>query len=242
MPVLQRRDREAVKRRFDTEIKQVVDITLYTQASIGLYIPGRECRTCGPTQELIEEVSALSSRINLEVVDIYKSPDSATVQGVDRIPALVIGGRGDGAVKFFGMPSGFEFAILLDSIVASSSRRSKLHIETRRQLKRLKEDVHIRVFVTPNCQYSPPVARVAHWMALESPRVTADVIQIQDFPDMAGVYRVMGVPKTVINDKVQFTGAVPEDVFVQRVLNAAGVEEADAEEVEDVYDKVTPIA
>ena len=57
-------------------------------------------------------------------------------------------GHRDG-VKYYGVPSGFEFAMLLDTIVAASSNRSPLQLETRRRLKRMKGDVHIQVFVTP---------------------------------------------------------------------------------------------
>ncbi len=34
-------------------------------------------------------------------------------------------------------------------------------------------------------------------------------------------YQVMGVPKTVVDDRVEFVGAVPEDEFVAHVLEAA---------------------
>jgi hypothetical protein len=44
-----------------------------------------------------------------------------------------------------------------------------------------------------------------------------------EFPDLAARYRVMGVPKTVVNDRVEFVGAVPEGEFVRHVLEAAGV-------------------
>ena len=33
-------------------------------------------------------------------------------------------------------------------------------------------------------------------------------------------YQVQGVPKTVINDRVEFAGALPEPRFVQQVLQA----------------------
>jgi hypothetical protein len=33
----------------------------------------------------------------------------------------------------------------------------------------------------------------------------------------------MGVPKTIVNETVEFLGAVPEDEFVAQVLRAAGV-------------------
>lgn len=37
---------------------------------------------------------------------------------------------------------------------------------------------------------------------------------------MAQRYHVYGVPKTVINDQVEFEGAVPEQVFMRQVLSA----------------------
>ena len=61
------------------------------------------------------------------------------------------------------------------------------------------------------------MARLAHKMAVESPRVTAEVVEISEFPFLAQKYRVMGVPKTIINDKVEVEGAVPEPTFLQQL-------------------------
>ena len=65
-------------------------------------------------------------------------------------------------------------------------------------------------------------------MAIESGRVTADVVEIQEFPALAQAYGVRGVPLTVINDAVTFSGAVTEEEFLSRLLEAVG--EADAAE------------
>ena len=242
VPIIQQRDRKAVEARFSTELKRDVSLTLYTQSSAGgLFVPGRQCQYCGPTQELVEEVSDLSPRIHLEVVDFYQNRDDAVSRGVERIPALVIGNGQNGAARFFGMPSGFEFSLLLDSIIAASSRRSSLQLETRRRLKELEQDVHIKVFVTPTCQHSPTVARVAHAMALESRRVTADVVEVQEFPELSRSYGVIAVPKTVINDTVHFTGAVPEDVLLKRVLQAVGARDPDGDDADQVSYPSTPI-
>ncbi len=57
-------------------------------------------------------------------------------------------------------------------------------------------------------------------MAIENEHITADVIEVSEFIDLAQRYRVQGVPKTVINDRVEFAGALPEPRFVQQVLQA----------------------
>ena len=62
--------------------------------------------------------------------------------------------------------------------------------------------------------------RLAQHMAVASEKVTATVIEANEFPEMSQRYRVMGVPKVVINDRVEFEGAVPEPHFVDAVLKA----------------------
>ena len=63
---------------------------------------------------------------------------------------------------------------------------------------------------------------MAHAVALETPQITADVVEIQEFPDLAQAYGVRSVPLTVINEYTRFAGPVPEAEFVQKVL-AVGV-------------------
>ncbi len=63
-------------------------------------------------------------------------------------------------------------------------------------------------------------------MAMESPHVTADVIEANEFPDLSARYVVQAVPKTVVNDKAEFLGAVPERRFLQEVLAGSAGEQA----------------
>jgi alkyl hydroperoxide reductase subunit AhpF len=67
--------------------------------------------------------------------------------------------------------------------------------------------------------------RLAQQMAIASPRVTAQCIEANEFPELSQRYRVMAVPKIVINDRVEFEGAIPEPNFVAAVLQAAAPEE-----------------
>ena len=62
--------------------------------------------------------------------------------------------------------------------------------------------------------------RLAQHMAIASDRVTATAIEATEFPDMAQAYQVSGVPKIVINDRVEFMGALPESQFLEAVLQA----------------------
>jgi predicted DsbA family dithiol-disulfide isomerase len=61
-------------------------------------------------------------------------------------------------------------------------------------------------------------------MAVEFANVTADIVEANEFPDLSRRYGVSGVPKVIINDTVEFTGAVPEPTFVAAIQQAAGVD------------------
>jgi alkyl hydroperoxide reductase subunit AhpF len=64
--------------------------------------------------------------------------------------------------------------------------------------------------------------RLAQHMAVASERVRATAIEATEFPDLSRTYQVMAVPKIVINDRVQFEGALPEREFLDAVVRAAG--------------------
>ena len=59
-------------------------------------------------------------------------------------------------------------------------------------------------------------------MALASPHVTAAAVAAVEYPDLVQQYRVTGVPKTVINERTEILGAVPEASFVSQVLESVG--------------------
>ena len=73
------------------------------------------------------------------------------------------------------------------------------------------------------------MARAAHAFAVANPNVRAEVIEASEFPEMSRRYQVMGVPKTVINDQAEFVGAVPDEIFVNAVLESIGKEAVDWE-------------
>lgn len=58
-------------------------------------------------------------------------------------------------------------------------------------------------------------------MAVESPNVTADVIEVSEFPELIQRYQVRGVPKTIVNDALSVEGAVPELSLLNLVKEGA---------------------
>jgi alkyl hydroperoxide reductase subunit AhpF len=99
----------------------------------------------------------------------------------------------------------------------------------RKRLRKLKKGVLLQVFVTPSCPYCPQMARLAYHMALESPHITAEVIEAQEFPELSQRFNVRAVPTTLVDGKTTIPGAVPDTVLmdtIERVVQPAGLAEA----------------
>jgi glutaredoxin-like protein len=184
-----------------------------------------ECQYCAETRQLVEEVADLSDRLEAEVYDFVADERVAKEYGVDKIPAVAVVGEQDYGIRFYGIPSGYEFTSLLEAIQAAAGEEHDLSEETQVYLSELTDPVHMQIFVTPTCPYCPQSVVLAHQMALVSPMVRADMVEAQEFPHLSTKYQVMGVPRTVINDSTHVEGAAPEQMVLEKLQEALTSEE-----------------
>ena len=149
MAFLSPNDQNEIKRLFE-QLSGDVRLIHFTQRESPLFLPGQECETCKDTRLLLEEIVGLSDKIHLEAHDFVAENEIAREHAIDRIPALVMTADGvKGKVRYFGMPSGYEFSVLLGSLLDASLGKSALSEETVKVLQGLDKDLHIQVFVTP---------------------------------------------------------------------------------------------
>lgn len=224
MEILNKEVKEATKKKLDEEMKEKVTLFFFTQEPSRLIVPnhlkGQECMFCKETRELLKEVSTLSDKIELTIYDFVGDKEKAAEYGIDKIPATIILGQKDYGLRFFGIPSGYEYSSLIEAILDVSKGKTELSQKTRETLKTIDKDIHLQVFVTPTCPYCSLAVRLGHQFALESPRIRADMVESTEFPHLAHKYNVFGVPKTVINENIFIDGAVPEETFLENVLKA----------------------
>lgn len=164
-------------------------------------------------------MAPLSDKLALEVKNFISDKEDVQKYNVDKIPAICLIGQKDHGLRMYGIPSGYEFMTLIETLLRISSRNSGLNDKSKNLLKQIKKPVHIQVFVTPTCPYCPRAAMTGLQLAQESDLVTCDVVEISEFPHLAQKYGVMGVPKVLLNENHGFEGAVPEDLFVEQVIH-----------------------
>lgn len=90
-------------------------------------------------RELMKEIASLSSKTSLELVE-------ASVEA----PAIVLGGRLKGALRFVGLPLGYELSVFVDAIKFSSTGRTNLAKKSRERIAGLRSARQVRVFTTPD--------------------------------------------------------------------------------------------
>lgn len=211
MPLLDKETAEQVKQEL-ADLAGPVRLVMFTQKF--------ECDYCAETRQLVEEVAALSGQLTAKVYNFVTDKEKAEELGVDKIPAIAVVGAEDYGVRFYGIPSGYEFTSLLHAIRMVAAGKAELSEEGMQALAEVTEPMHMQVFVTPTCPYCPMSVVLAHQMAIASQMVRADMVEATEFPHLAMKYQVMGVPRTVINETAHIEGAAPEPMVLEKLQGA----------------------
>jgi glutaredoxin-like protein len=182
-----------------------------------------ECQFCRETRELAEEVTGLTDNLAIEVYDFQKDEQKARELGIDNIPALAIlsGDGTDYSIRFYGIPSGYEFVSLLERFELVASGDSGLSDEVRSILEKIDQPTALQVFVTPTCPYCPRAVVTAFRFAVANKHIKASMVEATEFPHLSHKHGVGGVPHTVIGDSEQpMVGAYPEEAAAKMVVAA----------------------
>ena len=144
MALLKDEDRQHLIEEFKALQNRVV-LLMFTQEL--------ECQYCRETRMIAEEVAELSDSISLEVYNFVTDKEVAERYEIDKIPAIAVLRDGenptDYGIRFYGIPSGYEFSSVIEDIMMISQGESGLSDASKAQVAALADPVHIQVFVTP---------------------------------------------------------------------------------------------
>ncbi len=216
MALLDEKIRQEVKGALG-ELPNPVRLVMFTQEF--------ECQFCRETRQLIEEVASLDDQISAEIHNFVVDKELALEYGIDKIPAVAVIGEKDYGIRFFGIPSGYEFSSLIESIRLASSGKPNLSPAGLEMAQAIDKPVHIQVYVTPTCPYCPQAVVLGFNLALASDHVKADMVEATEFPHLAQKYQVMGVPRSVINEAFHIEGAAPEPMVLDKIKEALAAAE-----------------
>lgn len=204
---------EAVRRSLG-QLARPVRLVLFTQGATA-------CTTCREQRQLLEELVALSDRLSLEVKDLVADASEARRLGILRVPTTAVIGERDYGVRFVGVTAGYEFASLVEAISLVAEGSSGLGPELEQLVAMITEPTHIEVMVTLTCPYCPKMVQLTHRLAVANEHIRADMVESAEFPELVERYEVSGVPRTVVNERPAFEGALPPPAAILEILKVA---------------------
>ena len=141
MPLLSEKDSAFLKDHLASSLEKPVKLLFFTQTIA--------CQFCKETEEVLTELAGLSDKVTLEIHNFVTDKEIADQYGIDKIPATVVMSDIDYGIRFYGIPSGYEFTSVVEDIVDVSQGSTGLSASALEKVAAIKDPVHIQVFVTP---------------------------------------------------------------------------------------------
>jgi alkyl hydroperoxide reductase subunit AhpF len=109
---------------------------------------GGSCEYCAEAEGMLGDIAAADPRVKVEVLSLKKDAARAKELGIDRVPGIAILGRTDFGLRYFGLPSGYDFIPFVETIRSAGNADPELAGETVAALQKLQKPVQLTVFVT----------------------------------------------------------------------------------------------
>lgn len=91
-------------------------------------------------------------------------------------------------------------------------------------LEKLTKDTELLLFIGPGCPVCPHQIRSVATLALASPRISVEIVDVTAETELAAQYEVTAVPTTVVDDELIMVGIVPAGELAWRLLEREGPE------------------
>ena len=171
--------------------------------------------------EFAELLANITPKIKLDIQKVEEGKNQRFKDmRLEHWPVMILSRQDFSRIRYYGIPLGYELPAIADGLVDLSNMRTPLSPRAKAALATVRRKANIKVFVSVTCPYCPAVARHAYRAAIESPRVTAEIIDMQVFPDLAARHSVMGTPKVVLNDNLDITGAMGDVEFFEKLRDS----------------------
>ncbi|HDI31258.1 MAG TPA: glutaredoxin [Thermofilum sp.] len=208
------------------QVKEMFKV-LNDDVKIYFFRKDNRCEYCDDIEHILDTIGKLSEK--LHVVKLSEGSNEAKRHNIPMFPAILIHGKKEYNIRYFGIPAGYEFGALIEDIIDVSRGDVELDPYLKEVIReKVKKPVRLMVFVTPTCPYCPLAVRTSHRLAIINTNISGDMIEALEFQDLANKYLVYAVPKIVIQveneDKTEFEGALPPSNFVAKILEALGEE------------------
>jgi len=166
------------------------------------------------TQELVNELASMSSRIKVEKAELQRTPSFS----VNRVGE-------DTGVTFAGIPLGHEFTSLVLALLQVSGRPPKVAENLIDQVKNIRGEYHFETYVSLTCHNCPDVVQALNLMSILNPGITHTMIEGGAYKEEVEGKNIMAVPTVFLNGESFGGGRMTLEEILAKMGNAPDASE-----------------
>lgn len=147
-------------------------------------------------RQYMEELAAQSDKLSVKI---------GNAADADHLPCVRIC-RPDGGwtgLAFHGVPGGHEFTSFVLGLYNAAGPGQAMETDVKATVQAIQKPLHLEILVSLSCTMCPELVTAAQRIAAENPHITAQVYDLNHFPDLRERYQVMSVPCLIVNDGEQ---------------------------------------
>lgn len=144
----------------------------------------------------MQEVAALSDKLSVTYAEKQDKPC---------VHILHADGGATG-LAFHGVPGGHEFNSFVIGLYNAAGPGQAIDPATLAAARALDKKLDLKILVSLSCTMCPDLVMAAQRLAAENPLVTAEVYDLNHFPELRQQYNIMSVPCMVVNNDQTYFG------------------------------------
>ena len=195
---------------FEEKLKDNITLLLYK---------GRETnKFVNIVEDMLKELSNLSPKISYKEIDNRM----ANLLKLRLSPSVLFEKKKN--IIYYGIPSGYEFRVFVDTLIDVSMNATELPLNIAKEVAKIKENINILTFVTPNCPYCPIASRSSFKFAIINDKIRSEVVEASEFQEFSMNFNVFAVPKTVVfinGEKVKEHNGMVNEFMLMKIIKDA---------------------
>lgn len=142
----------------------------------------------------MEELSRQTDKIKVEIVQDGEETELPCVRIFKQ------DGTNTG-LAFHGVPGGHEFTSFVLGLYNAAGPGQAIDEEANKKIAAIDKKIDMQIMVSLSCTMCPELVTAAQRIAAANPLVSAEVFDLNHFPERKDKYQVMSVPCMVINEE-----------------------------------------
>jgi thioredoxin reductase (NADPH) len=188
----------------DAFIEQLVPVLAHFENEVGIVaiLDGAE-NLDNEVRSFLTEFAQLTNKVRVSFLQKGEDPAREQELKATIFPTFALTDK-DGhplGVQFHGVPGGHEINSFILALYNAAGFGQSIDEKLLERVNALDRAVNIKIGVSLSCTFCPDVVVAIQLMALRSPFIEAEMIDVSRFPNFKKQWNIMSVPAIVIDDE-----------------------------------------